>query len=369
MRILLIGSYAPSILNFRGPLIRALLDRGHAVTVSCPGMDEALCETLRGMGVVPCESGVERTGLNPLADLRYMSELKGIMREHRIEFVLTYTAKPNIWGSFAARALGIPCAAMVTGLGLMFTGSPGTAKMRVVAGMVRRLYRRATDYNRAVVFQNPDDLADFVAAGCLGDRGKATIVDGSGVDTGRFGAQPLPDEPVFLLIARLLGNKGVREYGEASLRLGARHPHARFLLGGFIDEGHDSIAQAELDRWVAGGVEYLGSLADVREALAACSVYVLPSYREGTPRTVLEAMATGRAIVTTDAPGCRETTQEGVNGLLVPVADVDALERAMERLLLDPAERRRMGAESRRIAEERYDAVKVSADLVAKLGL
>lgn len=174
----------------------------------------------------------------------------------------------------------------------------------------------------------------------------------------------------FLLIARLLGDKGVREYAEAARIIKAKHPKVEFHLVGWIDENPAAIAQAELDTWVAEKVvNYWGKLSDVRPAIAASSVYVLPSYREGTPRTVLEAMAMGRAIITTDAPGCRETVIHGQNGYLVPVKSVEELVQAMQTFINDPQLMVRMGQRSREIALEKYDVHQVNAHMMSEMGV
>lgn len=234
---------------------------------------------------------------------------------------------------------------------------------------MRLLYRRATNHNRRVIFQNPDDRDDFIAAGCLAEAQKAALVNGSGVDISYFQSTSLPEAPVFLLIARLLWSKGIREYVGAALKVREQVPHARFQLAGFLDEGPDAVTDAELGGWIKAGIEYLGPLEDIRPAMAGASVYVLPSYREGTPRTVLEAMAMGRPVITTDAPGCRETVRNGVNGLLVPTRDVDSLAAAMTILAEDSAVRSAMGAEARRIAEEKYAADAVAMSVLAHLSL
>src|SRR6185369_10911720 len=205
----------------------------------------------------------------------------------------------------------------------------------------------------------------------LGNRTPSFVVNGSGIDVDSFAVAPLPPGPQrFLLIARLLGDKGVREYAQAARRVRSLHPAVRFVLVGWIDENPDAIRQSELDVWVADGtVEYLGRLSDVRDAIAACTVYVLPSYREGTPRTVLEAMAMGRAVITTDAPGCRETVIDGQNGFLVPVKSVVALAEAMLKFIDDPSLAPQMGAHSRQVAEEKYDVHKVNALMLNKMGI
>jgi glycosyltransferase involved in cell wall biosynthesis len=190
------------------------------------------------------------------------------------------------------------------------------------------------------------------------------------VDLASFAMAPLPLQPHFLLIARFLGDKGVREYSQAAQRIRALYPQAQFSLVGWIDENPDAIAQAELDAWIkADTLNYLGRLTDVRQALASCNVFVLPSYREGIPRTVLEAMAMGRAVITTDAPGCRETVIDGDNGFLVPIQSVKALADAMARFITDPTLAERMGQRGRQLAEDKYDVHKVNAVMLEEMGL
>jgi glycosyltransferase involved in cell wall biosynthesis len=290
------------------------------------------------------------------------------MRRIRPDVVLAYTIKPVIYGSLAAAVAGVPRRfALVTGLGYAFTGERGG----LLTGLIRRLYRIALERVHKVFFQNPDDQALFRQLGILRNGTPSVVVNGSGVDVGDYAVGPLPEGPArFLMIGRLLGDKGVREYAEAARRVRAVHPEAGFGLVGWIDENPDAIAQSELDAWVAEGcIEFEGRLADVRPAIAACSVYVLPSYREGTPRTVLEAMAMGRPIITTDAPGCRETVVDGDNGFLVPVKSVDALVGAMLRFIDDPGLAPRMGARSRRVAEDKYDVHKVNEVMLREMGI
>jgi glycosyltransferase involved in cell wall biosynthesis len=211
----------------------------------------------------------------------------------------------------------------------------------------------------------------FRNLGLLKPGTPSVVVNGSGVDIQEYGHAGLPEGPVvFLMIARLLVAKGVREYVQAAKHLRAEFPSARFLLAGWLDEGPDSVGAKELAAWEdEGAVEYLGRLADVKPALRGCSAYILPSYREGTPRTVLEAMSIGRAIITTDAPGCRETVIDGHNGYLVPVRSVQPLSDAIRRLLDSPEDLKRMGDASRRLAEEKYDVKKVNAVMLREMGI
>jgi len=362
-------SYAPSLLNFRGPLIRTLRASGATVTALAPDFDDATRQTLGEWDVKCHQVPLSRRGLNPLEDLQTLRAMAVKLRALRPDLLLTYTIKPNIWGAFAAERAGVPSIACVTGLGYAFSAEGGSLRERAVRAMGRRLYARATRRNARVIFQNSNDRDDFIAAGCLADIEKARIVNGSGVDMDHYARVPLPDAPVFLMISRLLGEKGVREYAEASIALKALHPEARCLLAGFMDAGLDAIAQDEVNHWTTEGLEYLGPQDDVRPVLAEASVYVLPSYREGTPRSVLEAMAMGRPVITTDAPGCRETVHDLKTGFLVPVRDAGAVVNRMSLLAADAALRERMGTEGYHLAREKYDAVVVNRRMMEHMDL
>ena len=370
MRVLLIASFPDSILKFRGPLLEALATTGWEVHIAAPVVDTipGLREALASMSVVLHEIPLSRTGTNPVADIGLVLALRGLMRELRPAVVLPYTIKPVIYGTIAAWIAGVPRRfALVTGLGYAFTGNRQGIFKRVVSG----LYRFALGRTHKVFFQNPDDERLFRDLGIAPAGIPSVVVNGSGVDLAAFLVTPLPGNPiVFLLIGRLLGDKGVREFGEAARRVKLLHPEVRFRVVGWIDSNPDAIAQSELDAWVAdGALEFLGKLDDVRPAIAACTVYVLPSYREGTPRTVLEAMAMGRPIITTDAPGCRETVIDGDNGFLVPVQSVDELVEAMLKFIEDPSLAQRMGRRSRQIAEDKYDVHKVNAVMLREMGI
>ncbi|MGZ8286475.1 MAG: glycosyltransferase family 4 protein [Allosphingosinicella sp.] len=368
-KVLLLGSYAPSLINFRGPLIAALVERGHEVFAAAPDIDSDIAAKLVALGASPVPVVLARTSLDPLATWRSGRQLRALVRRIAPDVMIAYTIKPIVLGAAAARAARVPCfAAMITGMGYAFLGGldPKRLAVRLVAML---MYRRALAASQLVIFQNEDDRRDFRRLRLLPAAKPTLIVNGSGVDLRHFEPAPLPPQITFLMIARYLRDKGIREYGAAAARLKADFPEVGIRLAGWLDESPDSIGKAELDSMVAGGVEDLGQLADVRPALADASVYVLPSYREGTPRTVLEAMAMGRAVITTDAPGCRNTVADGENGFLVPVGDSDALYRAMRRFVVEPALARRMGEESLRLVRERFDVDKVNAAILEGTGL
>lgn len=370
MRFLLIASFPDSLTHFRGALIDALIVSGQDVHVAAPDLPSIspIRLQLEAKGVVVHEIPLRRTSTNPVADLRLVMHLLRLMRQLRPKWVLSYTAKPVIYGTFAAWLARVPQRfALVTGLGYAFQGDDQRAGLR---SLVERLYKLALRYSHKVFFQNPDDERLFRQRGLLPSRVLSCVLNGSGVDVATYVPVPLPVAPRFLLIARLLGDKGVREYAVAARRIRSRHPEVLFYLVGWIDENPDAIFKHELDAWVKDKtIVFCGRLSDVRPAISNCNVYVLPSYREGTPRSVLEAMAMGRAVITTDAPGCRETVVDGVNGFLVPVRTADALEIAMQRFIDEPELAIRMGARARAMAEEKFDVNKVNAVMLNEMGI
>jgi glycosyltransferase involved in cell wall biosynthesis len=363
--VLVIASYAPSLIRFREHFLRTLRAAGHEVTAVAPP-DAETASRLGELGVTfrPCP--LERAGMNPLHDLLYLFRLVRILRSLQPDAVLAYTVKPVIWGLLAARVAGVRNRfALITGLGYAFTRQGRGRSRATLAALLSALYRQALRGCGVVFFQNPDDQREFVARRHLSAGQRTVLVNGSGVDLQAFRPSPPPAGLSFLLIARLLRDKGIREYVAAARMVRQAHPEVRFRLAGWLDTNPAAITAGELADWTASGdIEYLGVLADVRPALDDCSVYVLPSYREGTPRTVLEAMATGRAVITTDVPGCRETVRDGENGFLVPAADPAALARAMVRFVEQPALVGTMGAAGRRIAEQRYNATDVARVMV-----
>lgn len=373
MRILIVSSFPPSLRNFRGALIGELVRRGHDVHAAAPDLlsDRRTSDWLQSRGVVCHDVPLSRTGLDPVADIRAMLALTRLMRRIGPDIFLGYTIKPVIWGVLAARRAGVPQrVALITGLGYAFTGD-ARGKRAMLRSLVRRLYTTALRRATLAFFQNQDDHADFVRWGVVPPDLRVEVVNGSGVDTDAFVPVSFPEPPLrFLLIARLLGDKGIREYAAAAANLHERWPEAEFHLVGPLDPNPEGIAEPEVRGWQeAGHLIWHGALDDVRPAVASAHIYVLPSYREGTPRTVLEAMAMGRPVITTDAPGCRETVQHGVNGFLVPVRDANALAGAMERFLRDPGLIAQMGKAARQIAEARYDVRKVNSAMLDAMGI
>lgn len=310
---------------------------------------------------------IDRAGMNPFADLKLFAEYRRLLRQLRPAAYLGYTIKPNIYGSLAAASLGIPALPNVSGLGTAFI------RGGMLQSIVTRLYRFGFARAPVVFFQNDEDQRLFVERRIV-RPGQARVLPGSGVDLARFEPAPLPDAPpVFLLIARLLRDKGVVEFVEAARALRSIMPDARFQLLGPIDEGNrTAITRAELDSWTSEGVvEYLGTTDDVRPFIAAASAVVLPSYREGLPRSLLEGAAMGRPLIAADVPGCRDVVEEDVNGYLCAPRDADALAGAMRRLAnLSAAEQLAMGKAGRRRVQERFSeeiVVRAYLDVIAGL--
>jgi glycosyltransferase involved in cell wall biosynthesis len=371
--VLVIGNQARSLTNFRGPLLRAVREQGFRVIAAAPGLskEQDCIDELERLGVTARDIPLSRTGLNAFTDFRSLAALLRLMRHEKPQVVLGYTAKPVIFGTIAAALAGVPRRyALVTGLGYAFTVGGGSMRS-VVRTILMSLYRIAFRRATKVFFQNPDDAALFRGLGLLPAALPVVVVNGSGIDLRRFTPAPLPEGPQhFLLIARMLSAKGIREYVAAAERIRKVYPEVRFHLVGGIDSNPDAIPADEVQRWnEAGHVIWHGEVSDVRAHLAACHVYVLPSYREGTPRSVLEAMAMGRPIITSDAPGCRETVIEGENGFLVPPRTVEPLMQAIERFINKPELIARMGQRSRDIAESKFDVDTINAQMLREMEL
>lgn len=365
MNIAIIACYAPSIINFRGKLIEKLLNFGMTVTVIIPDNSDLVeVNKIELMGV-SCEFvSMQSTGLNPLGDLKTFFAIRKVLKKIKPTHVLAYTIKPVIYGMLASRTLGIRNRySLITGLGSMFISE--TTKGRFLLKLIKLQYRIALKGAPAVIFQNPDDRDIFQTFG-ISTRGNSFVVNGSGVDLDYFSDNNLiENSPVtFLLVARLLRDKGIFEYVDAANFIKKKYPNVIFRIAGYLDKNPSAIKSEEITSWCNSGViNFLGKLEDVRSAITCCSVYVLPSYREGTSRGVLEAMSMSRPIITTNAPGCRETVIEGENGYLVPVKSATALADAMEKFIANPSLIEKMGKKSREIAEEKYDVHKVNNEM------
>jgi len=353
---LFLGADAEYAYRFRGNLMAACVADGYRVVVAATPLADFESARFGELGAVFEPWWVEKAGLDPLRDLRALRQLVGILRRHRPDVLFTHTIKPVIYGGVLGWALGLRRrVAMIPGLGHTFMPAE-TLRQRVAALFARYGYRFVFGRVDRVIFHNDDDIADLHALGVLPQTAPVARVYGSGVDMRHYREAPFPaGPPTFVMVARLLREKGVYEFVEAARQVRQALPHARFVLVGAADANPSAVPAEELARWEAEGVvEVRGRLADTRPAYAESHVFVLPSYREGTPRTNLEAMSTGRAVITTDVPGCRETVRHDETGLLVPARDAAALAAAMTALGRDLERARRMGAAGRAFCKERY---------------
>jgi len=352
MKILLIANTAWNIWNFRRSLIDVLVREGFSVVCAAPPdpYQEKL-QANKGVSFIPLQH-LTRKGLSVWNNFRSFIELMQLMRRERPALVVCYTVKPNIFGSLAARLTGVPVIASVEGQGYTATAS---SPFRF---FIFLLYRLAFRFVRRVIFLNHDDKREFLQHKAVA-ADKTIVITGTGIDTELF--KPVPGlkttPPVFLFIGRLLSDKGIREFVQAATIVKQSEPHVRFQVLGSTDEGNPaSIAEAELQHWIEQQhIDYLGYSDDVRPYIANAGAVVLPSYREGMPRVLLEGMAMGKPVITTDSVGCRDTVEDGINGFIVPSENAAALAEAMLSFIrLDPAEQLAMSRYSRYKAEKKF---------------
>lgn len=343
-RVALVANTSWYVFNFRAALIRSLLSKGYEVVVLAPY--DQYAEEFPKWGVKYCPTKMYNKGTNPLQDLALTYKFYQCFRRERPDVLLTYTIKPNIYASVAAGALNIPVINNVSGLGTLFIDSSPVTRL------VQRMYKFAMRRSAKIFFQNNDDLAVFLDAG-LAHPSVIERIPGSGVDTRKFGlaeARRNDDRFTFLLPARLLWQKGVGEFVKAARVIKARYSGARFQLLGFLDvDNRSAVSRAQMEEWLQEGVvEYLGVTDNVVEPLRAADCVVLPSYREGVPRSLLEAASVGKPIITTRSVGCREVVDDGVNGFLCAPRDADDLAEKMEWMMnLSQHERTAMGLRGR----------------------
>lgn len=359
MKILVLSSHTPSLFWFRMDMMLHFKELGNEVVVAGPGSLREWKRKFSESGIEYQEIVVERNGLNPLNDFKTLLSLDKLMKHVQPDKIFVYQAKTIAYGCMAAKHNGITeVYPMVAGLGSIFRGNG--LKKKIVKNVMALLYKTAFKCSKKVFFQNGDDRDEIINAGLLSAE-KVVMVNGSGVNLNKFTVTAIPTQPTFLFIGRLIRDKGIIEYLEACKRIKEKHPQVRCLLVGPYDSNPSALNPNDLGVYTKDNiVEYFGEQKDVRPYISQCGVFVLPSYYEGTPKTVLESMAMGRAIITTDAPGCRETVTDGENGYLVPIKDVDRLYECMEQLINHPEIVNEMGEKGRILAEEKYDVRKIN---------
>lgn len=376
MRIALIGTVSSSIFGFRKMLIQSLISQGHDVYVFTTDLTPGLKRKAeQELGVKARSYSLARTGINPVSDLFAMFCLSREFRKLKLDLVFCYFSKPVIFGSLAAKLAGVRrCYGMLEGLGYYFTDDPGGdgLKKKLIRSVQVSLFRLVAPFLNGLIVLNPDDRDDLANKYRIKAH-NIFVLGGIGLCLKEYPYSSPPSKPpTFIFVGRLLAEKGINQFLGAAEALKKRYKNANFQVIGGLDEGNPGSVDIDYlsELHDKGIICYPGPVSDVPLRLKASSVFVLPSYyREGVPRSIQEAMSVGRPIITTDSPGCRETVVHGVNGFLIPPHDLDGLILAMEHFIKSPECISSMGIESRKMAEERFNAIEVNERLIGYLDL
>ncbi|MDQ9022751.1 glycosyltransferase family 4 protein [Acinetobacter sichuanensis] len=379
MKFVLVSNNLTSVKNFRCDLLLDIQKKGYEVHILAPDFLNFIADKdfLENRGFILHEIKLSRTGTNPISDFTTLLNIYQILKSIQADIVLSYTIKPVIYGTIAAYLAKVPKKfALISGLGFAFQDHADAKKSGLVTQIINNLYKMALKKTTKVFFQNTDDQALLTKLGILTSNIPSVVVNGSGVNTEYYYHAPLNKKENgqfqinFLMVARLLKDKGIREYFEAAKIVKQQYPDVIFNLAGGLDENPTAISKDDLDIVVnAKVINYLGKLSDVRSAILESNIFVLPSYREGVPRSTLEAMSMGRSVITTNAPGCKETVVDNKNGFLVDVQSVDGLVSAMLKFVEHPELIDLMGLNSRNMAVNKYDVVKVNDHMITEMQL
>ena len=365
-KIIIVAPISKSLINFRGDLIKDIKNKGHNVITASPALSGNYVNIFQQQKIDNIPINFQRNKLNPFYDLVTLIKLFKLFWEQSPDIILSYTIKPVIWGGLAARFFKTNFYALITGTGFVFYGV--STKRKLLRSLVVLLFKLSLKKSKAVIFQNVDDLNLFVDKGII-PRSKTHLVNGSGVNIKKFYLANIPKDIInFLCIARLKGDKGIRQYAAAAKIVKKKFPNIVFNLVGPVETSPDAISLDEVNSW-SNYISYKGEVEDVRPLIKDAHIYVLPSYHEGLPRSTLEAMSMGRPVITTNASGCKETVKEGVNGFLVPVASIDILAEKMIWFIEHSDQIEPMGIASRRMVEEKFDVCKVNAIMLDMMNL
>ena len=367
MKFVLISPKNRTVYNFRGDLINEIIAKGYEVIVTGP--DRTDVDKIEALGARFVEIPMNKTGTSVSGDLKYCSALTELLKAEKPDVTLGYTIKPVVYGAIAAKRAKVKnINSLVTGGGYTFIAT--SMKARVLGKIVRTLYRVGLKKANNVIFQNPDDLSEFCDRKLV-KKEKCSVVNGSGVNLSRFEVAPFPDGISFFMLSRFLKSKGVCEYLEAAKMVKKQYPQVKvYILGKYETTMQDAVDKDYAEEFIRQGiVERFDETSDVRPYYAKSSVYVLPSYREGTPRTVLEAMAMGRPVITTDTQGCRETVIDGKNGFLVPIKNAEAVAEKMIWFIEHPQNIQAMGIESLKYVREKFDVNIVNSEMLRIMGI
>ena len=375
-KIILVGTVASSFYGFRADLIRAMRVKQYTVYAFTSEYTDADLKQIESLGAIPMTYELNRGGLNPLSDIVATYKLSKKIREIKPDLVFSYFSKPVIFGTIAAKLAKVPkIIGMLEGLGYTFTEQPeGLAKKTELIKKVQvLLYKFALPQLDKLIFLNPDDPKDLIDEYAINVR-KVEVLGGIGLNLKEYPCQPIINiqQPInFLFIGRLLKEKGIHDFLNAAKIVKEKYPETQFTVLGAIDPHNlGALTQSELDELISSNIiNYPGHVDNVKDWIAKSHVFVLPSYREGVPRSTQEAMAIGRAVITTDVPGCRETVEHGVNGFLVAKWNPEALAEKMIYFIEYPEQIEKMGYESYKMAQDKFDAEKVNQRLLNILGL
>ena len=359
MKIMVLSSHTPSLLWFRLDMMLAFKERGCDVVAVGNEDSEKWTSEFNNYGIKYKQAIIERNGTNPFKDLKTIKCLRKIIHEEKPDKIFAYNAKTVIYGGIAAHKERVKVYSLIAGLGSVFMGSG--FKNKLIQTILKAEYKKSLKYSKNVFFQNVDDVQTFLGKKMV-RKEQIVMLNGSGVNLEKFTAQTFPKQFGFLYIGRLIRDKGIYEYLEACRIVKEKYPTIRCLLVGPFDTNPSAFKQEELKPYLGKGiVEFFGEQKDVRPFLAQCNVFVLPSYREGTPKTVLEAMASYKAVITSDAPGCRETVIDGKNGFLIPVKNPTELANKMLFLYENQSIIDGMASYGRQLVEEKFDVNKVNS--------
>lgn len=361
---MVISSETSTMFFYRKDMMLEFLRQGNQVVAAGDAPEEKWKDSYEEIGVKYRQFYVKRNGLNPLDDAKTVTSLKKLIEEEKPDKIFAYHSKSVVYGSIAAKMNKIDeMYVLIAGLGSIIRGEG--FKNSIVRAILKAEYKYAFKNCKAVFTHNSEDRQLLIDEKFTNKPEKINTINGSGVNLDKFVYSETKKTNIFLFIARLIGDKGIREYMQAAEIVKKTHPEAIFRVVGPYDTNPSAIKPEDIEKYVSNGtIEYVGELSDVTPQLNECMVFVLPSYHEGTPKTVLEAMATGRPVITTDVPGCRAAVSDGVNGYLVPAKDAQALADKMIYMLDNFDEAVEIGNTGRKIAEDKYDAVKVNRSIM-----